>query len=373
MSHQVLYRKYRPKSFDEVIGQDHVVGVLIAALEQEKVSHGYLFAGPRGVGKTTVARLIAKAMNCEGKTRPCNTCSFCNEFNEGRSLNIIEIDAASNRGIDEVRELRENVRIMPGSGNYKIYVIDEAHQLTKDAFNALLKTLEEPPAHAIFILATTELDKLPETIVSRLQHFDFRRPSFAEVAARLIAIAGKEGIQLEKDAAETVARLGEGSMRDAESILGRVVAVERGTITLKTLEEFLGLPRKELVRVCVSAVAEKNSRTIIASLREIVAGGYDLGYFTKALLENFRAALALKADPTIREFLLDSFPVEDLDFLEKTTGTLSYDELNRAVRALLMSAGEHKRSPIPELPLELALLDSIFSGESAKLQAPNFK
>ena len=337
-----------------------MVGVLTSALAQGKVAHGYLFAGPRGVGKTTVARLVAKALNCEGKTRPCNACNFCNEFNEGRSMNLIEIDAASNRGIDEVRELRENVRITPGSGNYKIYVIDEAHQLTKDAFNALLKTLEEPPAHAVFILATTELDKLPQTIVSRLQHFDFRRPSFAEIAARLIAIAGKEGIALEKDAAETVARFGEGSMRDAESILGRVVAVERGNITLKTLEEFLGLPRKELVRACVAAVSEKNPRAVVASLRDVVTHGHDLGYFTKALLEHFRAALALKADPTLREFLLDSFPKEDLDFLEVKTASLSYDELNRAVRLLLSSVGEHKRSPIPELPLELALLEIIF-------------
>lgn len=359
--HQVLYRKYRPKSFDEVIGQNHVVDVLIAALQQGKVSHGYLFAGPRGVGKTTVARLVAKAMNCEGKNRPCNACGFCVEFNEGRSLNIIEIDAASNRGIDEVRELRENVRITPGSGNYKIYVIDEAHQLTKDAFNALLKTLEEPPQHAIFILATTELDKLPQTIVSRLQHFDFRRPSFAEVAARLIAIAGKEGIKLEKDAAETIARLGEGSMRDAESILGRVVAVERERVSAKTLEEFLGLPRKELVRAVVVAVAEKNPHDAVASLRDVVNGGYDLGYFTKALIEHFRAALSLKADSSLREFLQESFPNEDLDFLETKTAPLSYDELNRAVRLLLSSAGEHKRSPIPELPLELALLEIIFN------------
>lgn len=359
MTHQVLYRKYRPKSFDEVIGQSHVVGVLIAALRQEKVSHGYLFAGPRGVGKTTVARLIAKALNCEGKTRPCNACNFCVEFNSGASLNLIEIDAASNRGIDEVRELRENVRVMPGSGKYKIYIIDEAHQLTKDAFNALLKTLEEPPKHAVFILATTELDKLPETIVSRLQHFDFRRPSFAEVAARLIAIAGKEGIQLDKDAAETIARLGEGSMRDAESILGRVVAVERESITLKTLEEFLGLPRKDLVRACMSAVAEKNPKSVVGTLRDVVNGGYDLGYFTKALIEHFRAALALKADSSLREFLRESFPDEDLDFLAAKTASLSYDELNRVVRLLLSSVGEHKRSPIPELPLELALLEAV--------------
>jgi DNA polymerase III subunit gamma/tau len=359
MSHQVLYRKYRPKSFDEVIGQDHVVGVLIAALEQGKVSHGYLFAGPRGVGKTTVARLIAKAMNCEGKTKPCNACNFCVAFNEGRLLNLIEIDAASNRGIDEVRELRENVRIAPGSGTYKIYIIDEAHQLTKDAFNALLKTLEEPPAHAIFILATTELDKLPQTIVSRLQHFDFRRPSFAEIAARLIVIAGKEGIALEKDAAETIARLGEGSMRDAESILGRVVAVERKSISLKTLEEFLGLPRKELVRACVAAVSEKNPAAILSALREVVTGGYDIGYFTKILLEYFRAALAMKADFAIREFLADSFPEEEIDFLQAQTASLSYQELNHAVRLVLSAVGEHKRSPIPELPLELALLEII--------------
>lgn len=363
MSHQVLYRKYRPKSFDEVIGQDHVVGVLISALKQGKVAHGYLFAGPRGIGKTTVARLIAKALNCTGKIRPCNDCNFCTEFNDGRSLNLIEIDAASNRGIDEVRELRENVRVVPAVGQYKIYIIDEAHQLTKDAFNALLKTLEEPPEHAIFILATTELDKLPQTIVSRLQHFDFRRPSSAEIATRLIAIAGKEGITLEKDAAETVARLGEGSMRDAESILGRVVAVERGNITLKTLEEFLGLPRRELVRSCVAAVSEKNSAAVLSLLREVVTGGYDLGYFTKALLEYFRAALSLKADPTIREFLLDSLPAEEIDFLQTRTASLSYEELNRAVRLLLSSVGEHKRSPIPELPLELALLEIIFSDE----------
>jgi len=213
MSELVLYRKYRPRSFDEVMGQEHVVAAIRNAFKMGRVAHAYLFSGPRGVGKTTMARLVAKSLNCSvygNGNVPCNACTFCTDFNEGRAVDLIEIDAASNRGIDEIRELREGVCFVPVRGKYKTYIIDEVHQLTKEAFNALLKTLEEPPVHAVFVLATTELEKVPATIVSRTQHYPFRRPNAEQIANRLAHIATKEGVGLEPDAAKLIAFAAEG-------------------------------------------------------------------------------------------------------------------------------------------------------------------
>ena len=364
---QVLYRKYRPKSFDEVIGQEQVVRVLNKSLKQGRVAHAYLFSGPRGVGKTTIARLVAKALNCaksdfHGKSDfngsvPCNTCESCNEFNAGSSFNLIEIDAASNRGIDEVRELRESVRFVPSKGKYKVYVIDECHQLTKDAFNALLKTLEEPPAHAIFILATTELDKVPATIISRTQQFDFRRPSIKDTKNKLAKICGLEEIDFEDEALETIALIAEGSMRDAESVLGRILAVEDKNVTAEAIYKILGLPKKEYIRNLFSCLASNERGKAFSLISEMVKEGYDMQYIAKILLRYFRNSMLLKSDSGLEQVLLEEETREDIEFLKSCLVLFSQERLNLCIRIFLGAQELLKKSPIPQLPLEMAVYE----------------
>lgn len=354
---QVLYRKYRPKSFNEVIGQEQVVRVLNNSLKQGRVAHAYLFSGPRGVGKTTIARLIAKAVNCIGEEGPCNICESCNEFNSGSSFNLIEIDAASNRGIDEVRELRESVRFVPSRGKYKVYVIDECHQLTKDAFNALLKTLEEPPEHAIFILATTELDKVPATITSRTQQFDFRRPSIKDTKNKLAKICGMEGVDFEDEALETVALIAEGSLRDAESVLGRILAVADKSITAETIYKVLGLPKKEYIRSLFSCLASNEKGKAFSLISEMAKEGYDMQYIAKILIRYLRNSLLLKTDMTLEAVLLEGETREDLYFLKQHLGSFSNERLTNGIRIFLAAQELLKKSPIPQLPLEMAVYE----------------
>src|SRR3989344_1989320 len=300
-----LYRKYRPKKLADILGQETIVEVLSNAAKSDKLAHAYLFFGPRGSGKTTMARLIAKIANCQKRQEdkkfkelgePCNQCLKCQEIDEGRALDVIEIDAASNRGIDEIRNLKEGIRISPTSSNYKVYIIDECHQLTKDAFNALLKTLEEPPAHAIFILATTELDKVPATIISRTQQFDFRRPSIKDTKNKLAKICGLEEIDFEDEALETIALIAEGSMRDAESVLGRILAVEDKNVTAEAIYKILGLPKKEYIRNLFSCLASNERGKAFSLISEMVKEGYDMQYIAKILLRYFRNSMLLKSD-----------------------------------------------------------------------------
>ena len=366
MSEQVLYRKYRPKSFDEVVGQAHVVGAIKNAFKMGRVAHGFLFSGPRGIGKTSMARLIAKGLNCTAKNKndvPCNACEQCKDFNEGRAVDVIEIDAASNRGIDEIRELREGVRFVPVRGSYKIYIIDEVHQLTKEAFNALLKTLEEPPSHAVFILATTELEKVPATIISRTQHYTFRRPGAADIAERLIVIATKEGTSLKKDAAHLIALAAEGGLRDAESILGQIMAAEDTEITREGVEEILGLPKREAVKEMFSLIAKKDAPAALILIQTLTESGFDMSYFSKLLLQYFRSAFFLKTDPSLKQFAIADLLPDEAEHIEKTLTSFSSTELSRGITILFHHIQNFKKTPIPQLPLELAVIELIHGGE----------
>ena len=364
MAYQVLYRKYRPRDFSPGVGQDHIVSVIRRQLETGRVAHAYLFSGPRGIGKTTVARLIAKASNCTSATgRPCNACPSCDVFNRGQALNLIEIDAASNRGIDDIRELRDAVRFAPPAGGKKVYIIDEVHQLSKDAFNALLKTLEEPPGHVVFVLATTELDKVPQTIVSRTQHFDFRRPLKEVIAKRLAAIAKGEGVALEPTAADAIAFAAEGSVRDGESMLGKIMAVypvrngvsngvEDKTITAKEVEEILGIPPAEALKQLFDLIGKKELAPAIELVNRLYHDGYEMEYLTKMLIGYFRDALLAKTAPqaaTASEFTGDLV-------------AFSADAIADAIVELIEALAQSRRSPIPQLPLELAIISIISAG-----------
>lgn len=357
--HRVLYRKYRPKTFDEVAGQGHVISALINAVKMNRVAHAYLFSGPRGVGKTTSARLLAKALNCTGKEKPCNQCQSCTDFNEGRSMNLIEIDAASNRGIDEIRELRESVRFVPTQGGHKVYVIDECHMLTREAFNALLKTLEEPPAHAVFVLATTDLEKVPATIISRTQHYDFRRPHIAELVSRLQKMAKSEGVSLDDTGARLIALAAEGSFRDSESILGQIMAVEDKKITSQEVEEILGLPRRQSVKKLFELMLAKDAPGALKLIADLSDAGYDLPYVQKLLLRYYRAALFLKADPNLKTIVAEDLTREEFETIARHLADFGPGEISRALAVIFDNMQRFRKTPIPQLPLELTVLELI--------------
>ncbi len=358
----VLYRKYRPKTFSEVIGQTHVIQTIAGAINSGRISHAYLFAGPRGTGKTTVARLLAKAINCEtkGSYEPCNKCFSCLEFAEGRALDLIEIDAASNRGIDEIRELRDNIRFTPARAKYKVYIIDEVHMLTKEAFNALLKTLEEPPAHAIFILATTEIHKVLPTILSRTQRFDFKKLSLTEIIKRLSLISKKEKVKAEKGALELIAINADGSMRDAESMLGQVItyASQDGKITLEEVQQVLGIVDINLVMKFIDVLIGKKSADALAFVNKLLSEGHDLVQFTNSLINYFRKLLFVKIDKNLSPLIGEELTKEQLAVVLKQAEKISLENLSKIIQLFIDANREIKYSSLPQIPLELAVIEA---------------
>ncbi|MDR4493388.1 MAG: DNA polymerase III subunit gamma/tau [Nitrospirales bacterium] len=296
MEFQVSARKYRPTTFDEVLGQSHVVQTLSNAIERQRVAHAYVFSGMRGVGKTTVARILAKSLNCEkGPTsHPCGTCPSCVEITRGNSVDVIEIDGASNTGVDDVRELRENVKFSPFHGSYRVYIIDEVHMLSNSAFNALLKTLEEPPSHSVFIFATTEVHKIPATILSRCQHFTFRRISRLEIIKQLRHVATQTGVTIEDRSLSALARASDGSMRDALSLLDQAVSFGGERITHEDLEILIGSVPEELVRQMIDAVLAHRASETMTLMGQLVDQGFDVRVFCRELVERFRNLLVAK-------------------------------------------------------------------------------
>jgi DNA polymerase-3 subunit gamma/tau len=373
MSELVLYRKYRPKVFAEFVGQEHVVKTLTNALATGRVAHAYLFAGPRGIGKTTIARILAKAVNCEKREglsplkgtkslnyEPCNQCSACLEIDAGRSLDLIEIDAASNRGIDEIRELRDGIKFSPTRLKYKIFIIDEVHQLTKEAFNALLKTLEEPPSHALFILATTEPYKVPETIISRCQHFNFHKLTIDKIVERLAQIAKMEGVKIERPALELIALNADGAMRDAESLLGQMMAMSIGqdkNITLEEVKTLLGTVDAAAVIEMINYLAAKDMKKAIAFVNSISAEGYDLGQFARSLTSYLRKMMILKVDSEMAKLAAPELTEEQKKIILEQGQKFSYEELNRLLRLFIRAESEIKSALFPQLPLELVIVE----------------
>ncbi|GAG77910.1 unnamed protein product, partial [marine sediment metagenome] len=277
----VIARKYRPKYFSEIVGQEHITKTLINAINDYRVAHAYLFSGPRGVGKTTTARILSKSLNCQkGPTAlPCNTCSNCREIDDSINLDVLEIDGASNRGIEEIRTLQENTRYAPGRGNYKIYIIDEVHMLTKHAFNALLKTLEEPPKHVIFIFATTEPHKVPMTVLSRCQRFNFRRLTVSEIEGKLKEISEKEKIPVEDLAVKLIARQADGSLRDGESMLDQLFTYSDGKITVNDVRQMFGFVEEEIYFSLTDSIKGKDEKKILKIIDTVFDKGYDMEEF----------------------------------------------------------------------------------------------
>lgn len=359
----VLYRKYRPQTFGDIIGQTHVTQTLTNAISLNSISHAYLFTGPRGSGKTTFARVFAKAINCQnrkdGQFEPCNKCSSCIEITGGNAMDLIEIDAASHRGIDDIRELRDGIKFSPVKSKYKIFIIDECHQLSKDAANALLKTLEEPPAHAVFVLATTEIHKMITTIISRCQRFDFKRLQVSDIIQKLEYISGKEGIKFEKSALSLIALNARGSFRDAESLMDECLSFSGKTATIRSedVENLLGIIEISFISKFIDFLVTKNAKEAVLFINKMVDGGVDLQEFTKTLIFYLRQALLLKINSDFIKPETSGLSQEEIIKIKEQIIKITEREIQNIIVVFIEAENKMKYSSIQQLPLELAIID----------------
>jgi len=368
MSYQVIARKYRPQTFDDVVGQHLVTDTLKNAILTDRVAHGYIFSGARGVGKTTTARILAKALNCFGgpTVTPDGTCPSCLEITAGNSVDVQEIDAASNRGIDEIRELRESVRYLPARDRYKIFLIDEAHMLTTEAFNALLKTLEEPPPRSLFMLATTEPHKLPPTIQSRCQHFSFRLLDYGEIYDRLRSIVADEKVADDEGSISTLAQAAEGSMRDALSLLDQVIAACGGHLEEKRVRQVLGVVPAELLAEILRAVDAADSHRVLEQVGQLAAEGYELAHFCGELTRFVRDLMIGRSCGA--ESTLIQVPTEQRKNIGDIAGRFSEEDLSRFFNILLRAESEMRYALVPRFHLELALMKMVHARRLASLE-----
>jgi DNA polymerase-3 subunit gamma/tau len=368
MSYQVIARKWRPQTFADVVGQQHVTRTLSNAIQSGRVAHAYIFSGARGVGKTTTARILAKALNCTKgpAAEPCNECDSCREIGLGNSLDVIEIDAASNRGIDQIRELREMVRYAPAGGRYKVVILDEAHMLTDEASNALLKTLEEPPDKVIFVMATTEPENLAETIRSRSQHFHFRALSFAEIVDALEQICVKESLTAEAGALGVMARAAEGSLRDALSLLEQARAYCGANITDAQVRELLGVVPEEILEELTGAIEARSAERVLTLVHRLLAEGQNLQHFSREAIGHFRNLLVARVCGA--DSVLIAAPADQRPRLKQTAESFSEEDLTRFFQILLHTDDDLRRKPDARLHLEMGLLRMVNAARLAPLE-----
>ena len=351
-------RRYRPQTFEELLGQSHVAITLANAIRVGRVAHAYLFAGPRGVGKTSAARILAKSLNCEKgpADKPCNNCVSCQEITQGNSLDVLEIDGASNRGIDQIRELRENVKFKPGRGQFRIYIIDEVHQITSDGFNALLKTLEEPPPHVKFIFATTEPHRVPATILSRCQRFDFRRISSADIVAKLKTICAKEKLHVEEGVLFAVAQAAQGSIRDAESLLDQLACLPKEQLSEKEVSSLLGSVGQRFLNEITEAILDKQPLVLLEKVNQLASEGRDLTHFLVELTHHFRNLAVLKLGEEAKRLI--ELPEDMVQTLAQQAERFNLEELLTLLNLFLKTHATMKRVSFPRIPLEMVLVKS---------------
>src|SRR6202162_1484278 len=360
MSYQVLARKYRPQKFSDVIGQEHVTRTLQNAIAQERIAHGYIFSGHRGIGKTTGARILAMSRTCRRSpdnkpvAEPCGACDSCIEIRAGNAVDVIEIDAATNRGIDEIRELREGARYRPARDRFKIYILDEAHQITDAAFNALLKTLEEPPSHVIFMMATTQPEDIPQTIRSRCQHFSFRAVKFEDIMGQLRDLAGRENIEADEDALALLAEAGDGSMRDALSILDQAIASSSGKLTADSVRNLVGAAPAHILEEVISAIARGASDEVLRQVDHLISEGHSPTHFARQMVRFLRNATVAKIAG--RDSSLLQISSEERERVERIAGLFGEEDLTRHLQIMLRTHGELGYKQEQRFHLELGLL-----------------